>query len=285
MRFEGDWPEDLKDLLLGAEGQEIFTAIQCSAERCLDVLKEALFEKEIDSDKAEQIQTIVQEEMEEADKTHFSLTTVDNKIKRRKRESSAIRKYIFERESQGKKDTLELMLEMLAAIGTEEFAPEIEDTIGTFYHEVAQSLRLRIQMTWSWDSILDGHRDVLVTRCIFLGHKLTEIAIRLLNEDAIQKVRKLLSALDLKIPQTQFIYSLPESPEELLEMLETGIQFLERLHDYVVTIDTQRRELKEAQVTLVAQYKKPPSKNSSNSRPLEKPNNSNSTREIFPDSD
>jgi hypothetical protein len=123
-----------------------------------------------------------------------------------------------------------------------------------------------------------------VARATLTGHKLSAVALQMQDDDVIQQVRTLLDQLDLEIPQETRFFSLPRKMEDLQKLLIEGIQTIEKQHQDIVKLDTQREELQETHdtiydVTLDEAAAEPLDEPS---RPKTVPKKNNVTRMIYP---
>ena len=241
--------ENVFQLVVSGDGTEIHQAIFYSAQSCLKSLEESLAEKEVDMEFSEHVRKNVQDEMGSSTELRFSLTKVDNQIKKEEKVNVPLKQFLDKNKLTGKK-TLELFFQDIAENREDGFL-YTNEIFNTLHSLVIESYRHRIQFTSCWDNILTEHRKVVVSRATMTGQRVSTIALILQNDETIQLVRTMLEEMDITIPPETHFFSLPKKADELRALLMKGIQTINEQHKKIEEIDKQREELRETHEQLI----------------------------------
>lgn len=244
MGNESSNSQNVSQIILEGEAQEIFDAIQSDASLCLKKLIMAESQREIESTDGEGIRHHVKANLDEAGEIRFSLNTVDNRIHSEKNKSEFRQKFDHYIQFNNVNDSIVTLLDFVLREIKNASSQPSQIIVKVLEPLIAESMQHRILLIVCWDEILKEQRALLVFRMIHDAHRLTEIAILLQDNDAIQTVRNLLQSLDLEMPKSVKIGNLPSNLGELKEMLNEGVVGLLETKQEIHEMDKQRKALK-----------------------------------------
>ena len=230
---------DLRKILLLGFEHDIYAEIFHNAEESMNYLRLAERNNEIDYDTYQEYKATIEEELDEANSIRFSLATVDNRIKQIRRMNPELRRDIDQRARSTNRKLHAILYEILDS-DSQDLTEQV-DSINVLRNHFITSLRLRLQLSWAWDVILNIHREISMKRVIHYSHVITEIAMQLNDETIITKVRSILSALEINSDPWYKHITLPGTISQLKARMNQQIELLEQLQTQVKPCINKRK--------------------------------------------
>ncbi|MFH1742304.1 MAG: hypothetical protein ABIH23_25140 [bacterium] len=232
-------------ILLTGEAQQIYHAIQHEADVTLNLLRDSVTHKEVNPEKVRNYTNRVKERLNQVSTLKTSLHGVDRKLDRWKKTDPLLKRYSEILKANAIEDSLDNLVEFLVKAEKRPIAPDQFKALPMIQTNVSQSLNCRIEISWIWNEILGIRRLVLVGHVMILADRLTDIAIALKDNQALERVRSILQQLDFTAPPTQPRPALDLPLDELKKMLLDGIAELEKTCESIQRLNEDRREIKE----------------------------------------
>ncbi len=238
---------------MSGDANQIYRQIQYSADIAHDELSKTQNLEDFDQTLGDEIKNSIHESLECAGELRSFLNTTNNKIKRERRLNHTLRNMIKPSEND-----YGIFFEQCLIYLTEEFhtiSNNVRKSLETIREFINMSIGFRIQLIACWDEILTCHQELVAEQIVALSHRLSELAILLQEENAIEHVRNLLESLNIKIHDKVRHEDLPESTEELRMLFEEDLQNLQTSGNQLNYLRAQHHELRLVQSELYNQYK------------------------------
>ncbi|HPA47161.1 MAG TPA: hypothetical protein PLG59_08740 [bacterium] len=243
-------PNDVGEILLTGQAQLIHGTIQQEANIATQMLHSPETQKLADATTIRDYLERVKGQLDRASVLRNSLQSADHKIHLGRQHDPLLKQYSAELDDRHCAHTLHALIEFLMRLKSEPDVLRRNKSLPLVQRDVSESLQCRIEMAWNWDDILEVRRIFLVKYAMKMADQLTQIAVQIKDNKAIEKVRALLKKLHVTIPTHEDLPDLDLPMEDLMEILLRGIASLEASYEGIHRLDAHREEIRNTVNTL-----------------------------------